>query len=256
MRRSDLRGCRKEAHAWWRTPSPSWQSCRRSALLLVRSLRGERQQRRPHTNRPQTGTNLQVYWRLNGGPCLTFFFVIVGGMTILPTVLFLITGVLKETAIKTADTSVPVPVSAALQGIKTIITSPLARAESIQTQWTGLVRSSLASALEYSQPGKYTTTHLSLIIVYQFYFNSRWPTNQCQLVLVPHWLLCLLFFVDESKPDMDEVSMLTAITLFLLSASGELVGVMVLQNGCVDRFRNALNSSDPWVRTDPFVQTG
>lgn len=46
---------------------------------------------------------------------------------------------------------------------------------------------------------------------------------------------------------MDEVSMLTAIPLFLLSASSELVGVVVLQKGCIDRFRNALNSSDPWV---------
>ncbi|XP_015248713.1 PREDICTED: HEAT repeat-containing protein 5B isoform X1 [Cyprinodon variegatus] len=128
-----------------------------------------------------------------------------GATTILPTVLFLITGVLKETAIKAADNSVPVPVAAALQGIKTIITSPLARQESIQNQWTTLVRSSLASVLEYSQP-------------------------------------------DESRPDMDEVSMLTAITLFLLSASSELVGVIVLQNGCMDRFRNALNSSDPWVQ--------
>ncbi|XP_027862997.1 HEAT repeat-containing protein 5B isoform X1 [Xiphophorus couchianus] len=128
-----------------------------------------------------------------------------GATTILPTVLFLITGVLKETAIKAADNSVPVPVSAALQGIKTIITSPLAREESIQTQWTTLVRSSLASVLEYSHP-------------------------------------------DESRPDMDEVSMLTAITLFLLSASSELVGVIVLQKGCMDRFRNALNSSDPWVQ--------
>lgn len=77
-------------------------------------------------------------------------------MTILPTVLFLITGVLKETAVKAADNSVPVPVSAALQGIKTIITSPLAQAESIHTQWSGLVRSSLASVLEYSQPGEPT----------------------------------------------------------------------------------------------------
>uniref|UniRef100_A0A3Q2Q3S8 HEAT repeat-containing protein 5B n=1 Tax=Fundulus heteroclitus TaxID=8078 RepID=A0A3Q2Q3S8_FUNHE len=128
-----------------------------------------------------------------------------GATTILPTVLFLITGVLKETAIKAADNSVPVPVSAALQGIKTIIASPLAREESIQTQWTTLVRSSLASVLEYSQP-------------------------------------------DESRPDMDEVSMLTAVTLFLLSASNELVGVIVLQKGCMDRFRNALNSSDPWVQ--------
>ncbi|KAG7230040.1 hypothetical protein INR49_009760 [Caranx melampygus] len=128
-----------------------------------------------------------------------------GSMTILPTVLFLITGVLRETAVKTSDNLVPLPVSAALQGIKTIITSPLARVESMQTQWTGLVRSSLASVLEYSQP-------------------------------------------DESRPDMDEVSMLTAITLFLLSASSELVGVTVLQNGCMDRFRNGLTSSDPGVQ--------
>ncbi|KAM9804332.1 HEAT repeat-containing protein 5B [Neosynchiropus ocellatus] len=128
-----------------------------------------------------------------------------GSMTILPTVLFLITGVLKETAVKTADNSVPATVSAALQAIKTIITSPMARVASLQTQWTSLVRSSLASVLEYSQP-------------------------------------------DESRPDMDDVSMLTAITLFLLSASNELLGVTVLQNGCMERFRHALNSSDPSVQ--------
>ncbi|XP_019726082.1 HEAT repeat-containing protein 5B [Hippocampus comes] len=128
-----------------------------------------------------------------------------GSMTILPTVLFLITGVLRETAIKTADNSVPISVSAALQGIKTIITSPLARVDSLQTQWTALVRSSLASVLEDSQP-------------------------------------------DESRPDLDEISMLTAITLLLLSASNELVGVTVLQKGCMERFRNALNSCDPWVQ--------
>ncbi|XP_028983620.1 HEAT repeat-containing protein 5B isoform X2 [Betta splendens] len=128
-----------------------------------------------------------------------------GSMTILPTVLFLITGVLRETALKTSDNSVPVPVAAALQGIKTIITSALVRVESIHTQWTGLVRSSLASVLEYSQP-------------------------------------------DDSRPDMDQVSMLTAMTLFLLSANNELVGVTVLQKGCIDCFQNGLNSSDPWVQ--------
>lgn len=41
--------------------------------------------------------------------------------------------------------------------------------------------------------------------------------------------------------------MLTAITLFLLSASNELVGVTVLQKSCLECFQNALNSSDPWV---------
>uniref|UniRef100_A0A8B9KY74 HEAT repeat-containing protein 5B n=1 Tax=Astyanax mexicanus TaxID=7994 RepID=A0A8B9KY74_ASTMX len=128
-----------------------------------------------------------------------------GSMTILPTILFLICGVLKETALKTPDGSVPLPVSAALQGIKTIITSPLGRVEKTQQQWTSLVRSSLASVLEYSQP-------------------------------------------DESRPNMDEVSLLTAITLFLVSTSSELVGVTTLQKGCMERFRNALNSSDPWVQ--------
>lgn len=91
-------------------------------------------------------------------------------MTILPTVLFLITGVLRETAVKVADNSVPVPVSAALQGIKTIITSPLAQVESMQTQWTGLVRSSLASVLEHSQPGeqRHTHTHKCLTVTSDF----------------------------------------------------------------------------------------
>lgn len=159
-------------------------------------------------------------------------------MTILPTVLFLITGVLRETAVKTADNSVPVPVSAALQGIKTIITSPLARVESMQTQWTSLVRSSLASVLEHSQPGK------QILLA----FLERGQEKRMTSLFIDS--MCIS--VDESRPDMDEVSMLTAITLFLLSASNELVGVTVLQKGCMDRFRNALNSSDPWVSTSVY----
>lgn len=66
---------------------------------------------------------------------------------------------------KAADNSVPVPVSAALQGIKTIITSPLAQVENLHTQWTGLVRSSLASVLEYSQPGEPTHKHMHYFTV-------------------------------------------------------------------------------------------
>lgn len=161
----------------------------------------------------------------------SFLFCSAGSMTILPTVLFLITGVLRETAVKAGDNSVPVPVSAALQGIKTIITSPLAQVESMQTQWTSLVRSSLASVLENSPTGEHTDRHAHV------------HTDR----LVSCLYACLCHSSDESRPDMDEVSMLTAITLFLLSANNELVGVTVLQKGCLDRFRKALNSSDPWV---------
>ncbi|NWR91279.1 HTR5B protein, partial [Furnarius figulus] len=128
-----------------------------------------------------------------------------GCMTILPTILFLITRVLKETAVKSADNQVPPPVSAALQGIKTIVTLPTVKTDETQKQWTGLIRSTLASILEDSQP-------------------------------------------DASKPILDEVSILTAIALFLWSASTEIIGVQSLQNGCMNRFRSALNSCDPWVQ--------
>lgn len=128
-----------------------------------------------------------------------------GSMTVLPTILYLITGVLRETAVKSTDNLMTLPASAALQGIKTIITSPLAKSDQIHKQWKDLICSSLASILEYSKP-------------------------------------------DESASSTDEVSMLTAIALFLLSASNEVVGISSLQNGCIERFRSALNSSDPWVQ--------
>uniref|UniRef100_A0A8C0BQI7 HEAT repeat-containing protein 5B n=1 Tax=Buteo japonicus TaxID=224669 RepID=A0A8C0BQI7_9AVES len=127
-----------------------------------------------------------------------------GCMTVLPTILFLITRVLKETAVKSTDNQVPPPVSAALQGIKTIVTLPRVKTDETQKQWTGLIRSTLASILEYSQPA--------------------------------------------SKPILDEVSILTAIALFLWSASTEIIGVQSLQNGCMNRFKSALNSCDPWVQ--------
>ncbi|MEJ1287151.1 hypothetical protein NN561_018166 [Cricetulus griseus] len=126
-----------------------------------------------------------------------------GCMTILPTILFLIARILKDTAIKSADNQVPPPVSAALQGIKSIVTLSMAKTKETQKQWTSLIRSTLACILEYSQP-------------------------------------------DDSMPAPDEVSTLTAIALFLWSASSEIIGVQSLQNGCMNRFKSALNSCDPW----------
>lgn len=81
----------------------------------------------------------------------------------------------------------------------------------------------------------------------QTYISSCVPSRRNVMCTIWDIFSCICYFLDESKPDLDEVSMLTAITLFLLSASSELVGVTVLQKGCLDRFRNALNSSDPWV---------
>ncbi|KAM8946642.1 HEAT repeat-containing protein 5B isoform 2-T2 [Pelodytes ibericus] len=128
-----------------------------------------------------------------------------GCMTILPTILYLITKILKETSIMCSDNQVPLPVSASLQGLKTIITSPLAKTEKTQKKWTDLIRSTLASVLESSAAG-------------------------------------------DSKHTMDEVNILTAIVLFLWSASAEIIGVVSLQNGCMNRFKMALNSGEPMVQ--------
>lgn len=74
-------------------------------------------------------------------------------------------------------------------------------------------------------------------------------------ILLKFWMLFrvinfpFVVFSEASKPVLDEVSVLTAITLFLWSASTEIIGVQSLQNGCINRFKNALNSSDPWVRS-------
>lgn len=100
---------------------------------------------------------------------LSFF---LGCMTILPTILFLITRVLKETAVKSADNQVPPPVTAALQGIKTIVTLPTVKTDETQKQWTGLIRSTLASILEDSQPGKWFPSagvkiHEELVFCYE-----------------------------------------------------------------------------------------
>lgn len=89
-------------------------------------------------------------------------------MTILPTILFLIARILKDTAIKSADNQVPPPVSAALQGIKSIVTLSMAKTEDTQKQWTALIRSTLACILEYSQPGNLISFKFFNLLLYLF----------------------------------------------------------------------------------------
>ncbi|XP_055983168.1 HEAT repeat-containing protein 5B [Sorex fumeus] len=132
-----------------------------------------------------------------------------GCLTILPTILFLLARTLKDTAVKSAENQVPLPVTAALQGLKSIVTLSLARTEDTRRQWTALIRSTLACILENPQP-------------------------------------------EDSVSAPDEVSMLTAIALFLWSAGSEVIGVPSLQAGCMSRFKNALNSCDPWVQAKCF----
>ncbi|XP_078089813.1 HEAT repeat-containing protein 5A isoform X2 [Mustelus asterias] len=125
-----------------------------------------------------------------------------GSISILPTVLYLIIGVLKETAVKKLDGCVSLTVGAALQALKTVVSSPMARAEKSQAAWTKLLRSALVTILEFWNP-------------------------------------------EKTQSELDEVSMLTAISIFLMSANPEVICVQCLEKKCINRFKIILSSKNP-----------
>lgn len=53
--------------------------------------------------------------------------------------------------------------------------------------------------------------------------------------------------VDGTHRELDEVSLLTALTVFILSTSPEVTTVPCLQKRCIDRFKAALEIEDPMV---------
>ncbi|XP_061223599.1 HEAT repeat-containing protein 5A isoform X3 [Neopsephotus bourkii] len=128
-----------------------------------------------------------------------------GSISVLPTILYLIIGVLKETAVKLQDGQLPLTVAASLQALKGLLSSPMARAEKSRTAWTDLLRSALFTVLDcWNQDG----------------------------------------FLQEC----DEVSLLTAITVFIMSTSPEVTTIECLQNHCIEKFKITLDSKDPLVQ--------
>ncbi|XP_043405637.1 HEAT repeat-containing protein 5A isoform X5 [Chelonia mydas] len=129
-----------------------------------------------------------------------------GSVSVLPTILYLIIGVLRETAVKLPDGQLPLTVAASLQALKGILSSPMARAEKSRTAWTELLRSALVTVLDCWDP------------------------------------------VDGAQQELDEVNLLTAITVFILSTSPEVTTIECLQKRCIEKFKIALDSKDPVVQ--------
>uniref|UniRef100_A0A8D0EMC6 HEAT repeat containing 5A n=1 Tax=Strix occidentalis caurina TaxID=311401 RepID=A0A8D0EMC6_STROC len=129
-----------------------------------------------------------------------------GSVSVLPTILYLIIGVLKETAVKVQDGQLPLTVAASLQALKGLLSSPMARAEKSRTAWTDLLRSALVTVLDC------------------------WDQ------------------VDGLLQELDEVSLLTAITVFVMSTSPEVTTLECLQKRCIEKFKVTLDSKDPLVQ--------
>lgn len=55
--------------------------------------------------------------------------------------------------------------------------------------------------------------------------------------------------VDGLLQERDEVSLLTAITVFIMSTSPEVTTIECLQMHCIEKFKITLDSKDPVVST-------
>uniref|UniRef100_F6Y2G6 HEAT repeat-containing protein 5A n=1 Tax=Monodelphis domestica TaxID=13616 RepID=F6Y2G6_MONDO len=128
-----------------------------------------------------------------------------GSISVLPTILYLIIGVLRETAVRLPGGQLSSTVAAALQALKGILSSPLARAEKSHSAWTDLLRSALTTVLDCWEP-------------------------------------------DGAHQELDEISLLTAITVFILSTSPEVTTIQCLQERCIEKFKATLELKDPVVQ--------
>ncbi|XP_051162515.1 HEAT repeat-containing protein 5B isoform X1 [Leptopilina boulardi] len=128
-----------------------------------------------------------------------------GATAILPTLLFLTTGVIRETAIRTNNdiirTGSETPVHAALHCLKTLTVNKYSKDSRSQRQWTSLLQSALAKIIDLAKTGS-----------------------------------------DETK--MDEVAMMLGIAVFVLHALPEVVSAPNLQFPCINHFRQAMQSEN------------
>ncbi|CAN9501938.1 unnamed protein product [Ophioblennius macclurei] len=131
-----------------------------------------------------------------------------GSVSILPTVLYLLLGVLRELVyLPNTHTGVSGPgpvVPAVLQALKSVLTCPMSRQEKSRGAWKLLLRSALHTLL------------------------TLWDTATC-------------------GAGVDQVSLLTALTVFLLSAGPDVCMAEPLHALSLQRFSDCMEDKDPLV---------
>ncbi|CAB1331150.1 unnamed protein product [Coregonus sp. 'balchen'] len=151
-------------------------------------------------------------WSLSDSDCRLVAAALAILVSILPTVLYLLMGVLRELVQQPYGGggssggvgALGLVVPAALQALRAVLSSPMSRSEKSRGAWAHLLRCALNTLLDF-------------------------------------W--------DSDKPNLavDEVSLLTALTIFLLTASPEVTTAQTLQTRCIDKFKASLESKDPVV---------
>ncbi|TSW08333.1 HEAT repeat-containing protein 5A [Bagarius yarrelli] len=127
-----------------------------------------------------------------------------GSVSVLPTVLYLLLGVLRELVREYREVGTERLVPGTLQALQTVLSSPMGRVEKSHNAWVHLLRSALTTLL------------------------MCWNT-------------------DTSHAGVDEITLLTALTIFLLDSNVEVTNVEPLKTGCISKFQAGLKSNDPLV---------
>uniref|UniRef100_A0A8P4G9G3 HEAT repeat-containing protein 5A n=1 Tax=Dicentrarchus labrax TaxID=13489 RepID=A0A8P4G9G3_DICLA len=137
-----------------------------------------------------------------------------GSVSILPTVLYLLLGVLRELVHQPSSAGgggggLGSVVQAALQALKSVVTSPMSRQEKSRGAWILLLRSALNTLLGLWDSVKF----------YSIFYHQK------KLL----------------------ISLLTALTVFLLSAGPDVCTVEPLHALCLQRFNASMDAKDPLV---------
>ncbi|XP_014295577.1 HEAT repeat-containing protein 5B isoform X2 [Microplitis demolitor] len=132
-----------------------------------------------------------------------------GALSILPTLLYLTTGIIREIGVRVDNQSIRIaseaPIHASLHCLKSFITNKYSRYEKSKQQWTELLQSALAKIIDLAKSGN-----------------------------------------DETK--MDEVTMTLGIAVFVLHALPEVVSAPNIQFPCINHFRQSFQSNNTMVR--------
>ncbi|XP_047677260.1 HEAT repeat-containing protein 5A isoform X1 [Tachysurus fulvidraco] len=129
-----------------------------------------------------------------------------GSVSVLPTVLYLLLGVLRVLVREYRGVGTETLVPGTLQALRTVLSSPMSRVEKSHRAWVQLLRCALTTLL------------------------TCWNS-------------------DSTESGVDEITLLMALTIFLLEASVEVTNVEPLRTLCISKFLAGLESKDPMLQS-------
>ncbi|CAH1791410.1 unnamed protein product [Owenia fusiformis] len=142
-----------------------------------------------------------------------------GTVSILPTVLFLTTNVVRELAAKSADmTPVSSAVTTALQSLRTLCSSPMTTNPQVGGEWVQMLQSAMATVIEFSKPGA----------VLKLAQSCHDPS--------------------EDRPGLDDTTSLLTLAVFITSSPKEVSCVPNLQAPSIEMFNQAWTTENQQIK--------